>query len=175
MRVRALLESRLAGLREQLNELTELRGKNKGVVEYMMGKVRIEKEEFESGLQRYYAVRSVFSTLTNKLFAHLGLDALRRPDPLPHAKPCWRPAFSKTLSDAMGNFFNAHPLRPGQIGPGEIGEIRNMMEAIYKKFAVEHGLKLGTPTASFSLLRYEKELDRLEAWCNTHLNTMRSC
>jgi hypothetical protein len=47
-----------------------------------------------------------------------------------------------------------------------------MMEAVYKKFAVEHGLKLGAPT-TFSLLRYEKELDRLEAWCDTHLNTMR--
>jgi vacuolar-type H+-ATPase subunit I/STV1 len=46
-----------------------------------------------------------------------------------------------------------------------------MMEAVYKKFAVEHGLKLGSPT-SFSLLRYEKELDRLQAWCNDHLNTM---
>ena len=45
------------------------------------------------------------------------------------------------------------------------------MEAVYKKFAVEHGLKLGSPT-SFSLLRYEKELDRLQAWCNDHLNTM---
>ncbi|MCU0990329.1 MAG: hypothetical protein MUE63_12275, partial [Xanthomonadales bacterium] len=40
LRVRGLLESRLAGLREQLTELIELRGKNKGVVEYMMGKVR---------------------------------------------------------------------------------------------------------------------------------------
>jgi hypothetical protein len=60
-----------------VTELTELRGKNKGVVEYMMGKVRVEKEEFESGLQRYYAVRSVFSQLTNNLFAHLGLDSLR--------------------------------------------------------------------------------------------------
>jgi hypothetical protein len=59
-RTRSLLESRLVGLREQVTELTELRGKNKGVVEYMMGKVRVEKEEFESGLQRYYAVRSVF-------------------------------------------------------------------------------------------------------------------
>ena len=43
---------------------------NKGVVEYMMGKVRAEKDEFEAGLQRYYAVRSVFSTLTNRLFGH---------------------------------------------------------------------------------------------------------
>jgi hypothetical protein len=53
----------------------------------------------------------------------------------------------------------------------EINEILAMMEAVYKKFAVEHGLKLGTPTA-FSLLRYEKEIDRLETWCDAHLNSM---
>lgn len=46
-----------------------------------------------------------------------------------------------------------------------------MMAAIYKKFSVEHGLKLGTPTA-FSLIRYQKDIDRLENWCDTHLNTM---
>jgi hypothetical protein len=103
-RVRGLLESRLTGLREQLTELTELRGKNKGVVEYMMGKVRAEKDEFESGLQRYYAVRSVFSTLTNNLFGHLGLDVLRQ---LTHETRTVMldAAFSKTLSDAMANFF----------------------------------------------------------------------
>ena len=53
----------------------------------------------------------------------------------------------------------------------EIGEILDMMDAIYKKFAVEHGLKLGNPTP-FNLLRYEKELERLEQWCDDHLNTM---
>ena len=80
--------------------------------------------------------------------------------------------FSRTLSEAMGNFFSRSRYALAR-STGEIGEIRNMMEAVYKKFAVEHGLKLGTP-AGFSLLRYEKELDRLEAWCNTHLNSMRS-
>lgn len=169
MRTRALLESRLSGLREQLSELTELRGKNKGVVEYMMGKVRIEKEEFETGLQRYYAVRSIFSTLTNKLFAHLGLDTLRgltqtTRDAMLEA------SFSKNLSDAMANFFGVTRDALAK-SKGEVDEIHKMMDAIYRKFSVEHGLKLGSP-ASFSLLRYEKELDRLEAWCNTHLNTM---
>jgi len=171
LRVGGLLESRLSGLREQLTELTELRGKNKGVVEYMMGKVRADKEEFESGLQRYYAVRSVFSTLTNNLFGHLGLDALR------HLTHETRTAmieanFSRTLSDAMGNFLSRSRASLTR-SRDEIGEIRSMMEAVYKKFSVEHGLKLGTP-AAFSLLRYEKELDRLEGWCNTHLNTMLS-
>ena len=170
-RVRALLESRLLGLREQLTELIELRGKNAGVVEYMMGKVRAEKEEFETGLQRYYAVRSVFSTLTNNLFSHLGIDALRQltqetRDTMLDA------TFSKTLSGAMSNFFQQ---TRGSLKRShqEIREILNMMEAVYKKFSVEHGLKLGSPT-TFSLLRYEREIDRLEKWCDEHLNTMLS-
>lgn len=168
-RVRVLLDSRLLGLREQLTELTELRGKNKGVVEYMMGKVRAEKDEFESGLQRYYAVCSVFSTLTNNLFSHLGLDVLRQ---LTHQtrEAMLDAAFSKSLSDAMAAFFTGSRDALAKSN-GEIGEILSMMEAVYKKFAIEHGLKLGSPT-TFSLLRYEKELDRLQAWCNDHLNTM---
>ncbi len=169
MRMRGLLESRLAGLREQLSELTELRGKNKGVVEYMMGKVRVEKEEFESGLQRFYAVRSVFSQLTNKLFVHLGLDALRSLTTSTRITMS-QATFSKTLSDAMKNFFTVSRANLAK-SDGEISEILNMMEAIYKKFAVEHGLKLGTPTG-FSLIRYQRDIDRLENWCDTHLNTM---
>ncbi len=168
-RTRSLLESRLAGLREQLGELTDLRGKNKGVVEYMMGKVRGEKEEFESGLQRYYAVRSVFSQLTNRLFAHLGLDALRllstsTRDAMVTA------TFSSTLTNAIDRFFT---VARGNLASSraEVAEIMTMMEAIYKKFAVEHGLKLGTPTG-FSLQKYEKEIDRLDQWCQTHINSV---
>jgi len=163
-----LLESRLAGLREQLEELTELRGKNKGVVQYMMGKVRVEKEEFEAGLQRYYAVRSVFAQLTNKLFGHLGLDALRSLTTATR-ETMKEATFSKTLSDAMKNFFNVSRVNLTK-SDGEISEILTMMEAIYRKFSVEHGLKLGTPVG-FSLIRYQKEIARLEHWCDTHLNT----
>jgi len=138
-------------------------------VEYMMGKVRAEKDEFESGLQRYYAVRSVFSTLTNKLFGHLGLDSLRQ---LTHEtrEAMLDAAFSKTLSEAMGGFFGRSRDALSKSND-EINEILAMMEAVYKRFSVEHGLKLGSPT-SFSLLRYEKEIDRLQAWCDSHLNTM---
>jgi hypothetical protein len=163
LRVRGLLESRLSGLREQLTELTELRGKNKGVVEYMMGKVRAEKDEFESGLQRYYAVRSVFSTLTNNLFGHLGLDGLRQLTMKP-ATRCSRQLSRRPCPMRWPTSSGARAKRwPSR---NEIGEILAMMEAVYKKFAVEHGLKLGSPTA-FSLLRYEKELDRLQAGAMT--------
>lgn len=167
-RMHGLLDSRLAGLREQLGELTELRGKNKGVVEYMMGKVKVEKEEFETGLQRFHAVRSVFSQLTNKLFGHLGVDALRALTASTR-RTMLDATFSRALSEAMTKFFtdSRQSLRNSE---GEIGEILEMVDAIQKQFVVEHGLKLSNPTP-FSLKRYHKGIDRLEQWCDTHLNT----
>ena len=54
---RSILEARLAGVLEQLVELRNLRGKNLDVVEEMMRKVRVEKEEFEHGLARFQATR----------------------------------------------------------------------------------------------------------------------
>ena len=134
----------------------------------MMGKVRTEKDEFEQGLQRYYAVRSVFSTLTNNLFAHLGLDRLRQVTGETR-EAMLEASFSKNLSGAMKSFF-AQTRRALADSSHEIGEILAMMEMVYKKFTVEHGLKLGSPT-TFSLLRYEKEMDRLENWCDSHLGS----
>ena len=168
-RVRGLLEARLAGLREQLGEMAELRGKNKGVVEYMMGKVRVEKEEFETGLQRFYAVRSVFSQLSNRLFGRLGMDALRTLTASTR-QAMLDATFSRTLSDAMRRFF-AEARRSLKESEAEIGEITQMIDAIQKKFVVEHGLKLSNP-ATLSLNRCHREIDRLEQWCDTHLNTV---
>lgn len=168
-RVSNLLASRLSGLHEQLDELTELRGKNKGVVEYMMGKVRAEKEEFDGALQHYYAVRSVFTTLTNKLFANLGIEQLKTLTQQTRLV-MKEAAFSRKLTEAMAAYFQAARENLSKSNR-EVGEILNMMEAVYKKFSVEHGLKLYSPS-NFSLLRYEKEIDRLEQWCNNNLNTM---
>ena len=165
---RALLEARLSGLREQLQELTDLRGKNQSVIEYMMRKIRTEKEEFEQGLQKYYAVRSVFSNLTNSLLNHMGLDALR--DETRRTREAMlESTFTRGLRDAMEGYFRN--LRANlQRSTSEIGEITRMLEAMYKRFSVEHGLKLSAP-ASFSTLRYETELDRLEATFNRQINT----
>ncbi|MHB1375103.1 MAG: dynamin family protein [Thauera sp.] len=167
-RTRALLEGRLSGLREQLQELTDLRGKNQSVIEYMMRKIRAEKEEFEQGLQKYYAVRSVFSNLTNSLLAHMGLDALR--DETRRTREAMlESTFTRGLREAMEGYFRN--LRTNlQRSTTEIGEISRMLETMYKRFSVEHGLKL-PPPETFSTLRYEAELDRLEAIFNRQINT----
>ncbi|WP_345793096.1 dynamin family protein [Thauera sp. JM12B12] len=167
-RTRALLEGRLSGLCEQLQELTDLRGKNQSVLEYMMRKIRTEKEEFEQGLQKYYAVRSVFSNLTNSLLAHMGLDALR--DETRRTREAMlESTFTRGLREAMEGYF--HNLRTNlQRSSAEISEISRMLETMYKRFSVEHGLKL-SPPESFSTMRYEAELDRLEAIFNRQINT----
>lgn len=165
---RELLEARLGGLQEQLKEITDLRGKNQSVIEYMMRKIRAEKTEFEEGLKKYYAVRTVFSTLTNNLLAHLGLDALR--DETRRTREAMlESTFSKGLRDAMEGFFQ-HLRANLALSTEEIGEITRMLDTMYKRFSVEHGLKLTTPE-SFSTLRYEKELDRLEEAFNRQINT----
>ena len=168
-RTRSLLETRRLGIVEQLTELSELRGKNQSVIEYMMRKVKAEKDDFEKGLQRYYAVRSVFSQLTNNLYSHLGMDALR--DETRRTREAMlEAAFTKNLRDAMKNYFRHVRANLGK-SAGEIAEITKMMDAMYGRFSTEHGMKLAAP-APFSLLRYEKEINRLEAGFNAHFNTL---
>ncbi|MDR2508051.1 MAG: dynamin family protein [Candidatus Accumulibacter sp.] len=165
--VRRRFEIRLSNLQEQIDELAELRGKNTSVVEYMMGKIRFEKEEFEAGLQHYYAARSIFSKLTNKLFSSIGVDSLRAL--IVSTRASMRHArFSNMLSSSMNDFFGT--LRDNfSRSEKEISEIHTMIEAVYKKFLIEYGLKLGTPT-TFSLARYRKTVEQVENWCDSNLN-----
>lgn len=163
-----LIETRLTSVRDQLGELSDLRGKNQTVIEYMMRKIRSEKDEFEQGLQKYYAVRTVFTDLTNKLLAHLGLDTLRE-ETRRTRETMLESTFTKGLSEAMQAFF-VHLRDNLQASAAVITEITSMLEAMYKRFSVEHGLHL-TPPVSFSLQRYEQEIDRLEQAFETQINT----
>jgi hypothetical protein len=166
--VQELLDIRRANLGGQIAELSELRGKNRGVIEYMMGKIKVEKEEFNSGLQHYYAVRSVFSSLTNQLFAHLGVKPLRQLTEKTRQNML-KAIFSRQISHAIRVFFQETQSSLEKSGTA-IKEIGDMMDSVYKRLQVEHGLKLTAP-ARFSLTPWEKEIRRLQAWCDTHLNT----
>jgi DNA repair exonuclease SbcCD ATPase subunit len=135
----------------------------------MMRKVKREKEDFEKGLQRYYAVRSVFSQLTNSLYSHLGMDALRE-ETRRTRETMLDARFTKQLRDAMRDYFR-HVRANLDKSTGEVREISMMMEAMYERFSTEHGMKLAAATP-FSLLRYEKEIDRLEEGFNAHFNTL---
>lgn len=163
-----ILESRLKGLAEQLDELKGLRGKNEDVVEHMMNKVKIDKENFEKGLQRFQALRSVFSQQTNELFTLLGMEALKAQvtvtrDTMISAN------FTKSIRGAMDGFFADLKDRLVQ-SDKQIEEIKKMMDAMYEKFSKDHGLRKAEPP-SFSTLRYQKELAKLERAYKEQFNT----
>jgi len=154
-----LLEARLQSLVEQLEELRGLRGKNEDVVEHMMTKVKIDKENFEKGLQRFQALRSVFSQQTNNLFTYLGMETLKAEVAKTHTAMV-KSNFTKGIRTAMDNFFADLKSKLSQ-SETQVVEIKNMMDAMYQRFSDEHGLKQIEPPA-FSTLRYQKELGKLE-------------
>jgi hypothetical protein len=163
-----LLQARSVGIKGQLQELDSLHGKNRGVVEYMMYKIRVEKDEFEQGLKKYYAVRSVFTGLSNQLLSHLSMDTLRT-ETRKTRESMLESRFSFGLRDSMKDFFRRMRTHITE-AESDISEIYRMLDAMYKRFSVEHGLKL-TPPEKFSVRRCEAELNHLESVCHRHLGT----
>ncbi len=167
--VESILAARDAGIGEQLAELTALRGKNTDVVEHMMARVREEKELFERGLARYTALRNVFTQQTNQLFDVIGLESLRKTAGRTRRRIEDSP-FTKGVRDSMGDFF-ARIRQDFEVAGRQSGEIHEMMRAMYARFAHEHQLQPFVPPP-FSVLKYVKEIERLERAYNTHFNTL---
>lgn len=163
-----ILDARYSGINDQLLELRGLRGKNEDVVEHMMNKVKVDKENFEKGLQRFQALRSIFSQHTNRLFTLLGMESLKSHVHGTREKMI-EANFTKTIREAMDNFFSE--LKTRLISSDEqIDEIKKMMDVMYEKFSKEHGLRKFEPPV-FSTLRYQKELSKLERTYKEQFNT----
>src|SRR5690349_9914987 len=153
--IRAILDSRTSGIGEQLAELIALRGKNQDVV--------------ERGLARYTALRTVFTQHTNDLFDVIGLSALRQHAARTRERIEDSP-FTKGVRGAMGEFFARLRGDFDQAGR-QAAEIHDLMRAMYLRFAHEHQLEAYVPP-QFSVLKYLKEIERMERAYNTHFNTL---
>lgn len=166
---RSRLEARRRNLLDQLQELEYLRGKNRGMIGVMMQKVAVEKESFAREHARYQALRGVLSTHTNQLFTHLGMDTLSE-DWRRAREEMRRSVFTPGVRSAMTRFFRN--VREGlELSAEQVTEISTLMAAMYRKFSDEHGLRLSAP-APFSMLKYLKEIDRLETTYERRFNTL---
>ena len=164
-----LIGARHASVAEQLRELDGLHGKNEDVVLGMMRKVTEEKNNFSQSLLRFQATRAIYANMQNDLFSAMGTESLK--EDVRHTREQMLTAtFSLGMRDAMQHLFDASRgkfERAGRI----VAEITDMMAAMYKKFADEHGLKLGVPMP-YSMLRYLKEIDRVEASYHKRFGTL---
>ncbi|MHB1353104.1 MAG: dynamin family protein [Thiobacillus sp.] len=164
-----LLETRLAILQDQIDELEGLRGKNRDAIQRMMAKANADKQQFERGLQQFNALRNVFASQVETLRRQLGMSALRRAvRDTRHAMEKSR--FSSGLRDAMGRFFRQVDDNL-DASAASIKEIRNMMTAMYRKFSDEHGLAAVNPP-DYGLDKYRKEMARLERIFDVRFNTV---
>lgn len=153
------LDSRRGSLNDQLAELGSLRGKNQGVVQHMASRIKAERSDFEKGLKRLQALRSIFRRHSESVHVAIGVDSLKR-----HVRQAretmrqsklslgLRDGMRSMLEDIRGDFEKADQ---------EIGEIATMMTAMYREFTVNHGFKLGTPLP-FSMKRYLAEIDKVD-------------
>jgi len=166
---RATLEARRGGIAAQLAELSELRGKNQDVVVHMMNRIGEEKALFERGLQRFTALRTVFTEHANRLFDCIGFEALRTNAGQTRRRIEASP-FTKGIRAAMNDFF-AVIRSDFDHASKETAEIQELMQAMYARFAEERSLERLAPPP-FSMLKYQKEIERLERAYNTQLNTL---
>ncbi|MDP2057756.1 MAG: dynamin family protein, partial [Thiobacillus sp.] len=164
-----LLETRIATLQDQIDELEGLRGKNRDVIQHMMVKANEDKQQFERGLQQFNALRNVFASQVDTLRQRLGMQALR--DEVRQTRQAMEKShFSTGLREAMGHFFR-------EVGGNLMAsaaitqEIRAMMTAMYQKFSDEHGLAAVNPP-DHSLNKYRKEMARLERIFEERFNTV---
>jgi CII-binding regulator of phage lambda lysogenization HflD len=166
---RALLESRRTGLALELAELCDLRGRNEDVAVHLMNRVTDEKALFERGLQRFTALRTVFTEETKRLQDCIGEDALRANAARTRRRIEASP-FTRGIREAMNGFFGT--IRADfERGAKTTGDIQELMRSMYARFAEERSLGRFDPPG-FSMLRYQKEIERLERAYNTHFNTL---
>jgi hypothetical protein len=156
---RALLDARLRNAMEQLLELKGLRGKNRNIVAHMARRIDLEKSEFDASLQSLQGTRAVFSRLSEEVFAHLGMDVVKRE--IRGARTAMESSlFSAGMREAVRRFF-AQAGANLELAGGKIEEISRMLSAMYGKFSTEHGLALTDPMP-FSLDKYSAELEYIE-------------
>ena len=154
-----MLAARVRDIVEQLQELKSLRGKNKSVISHMMKRVEVEKKEFDGSLFKLQGTRSVFARLSTELYTTLGMELVQTEiNKVREAMEASR--FATGMRGPVKEFFDQARVNL-DVSSGKIGEISEMMETMYRKFAAEHGLTLAVPMA-FSIDKYRRELDKIE-------------
>ena len=111
----------------------------------------------------------MFSSQTNKLYRYLGMEGLKS-EIRDIRSQMEQSRFTKGIREAMNTFFR-DITRNVSKATEQVDEIKQMMEAMYKKFSEEHGLNPAS-TPPFSTLKYQKEIAKLEKAYNEHFNTL---
>jgi hypothetical protein len=159
---RALIDSRLAFTREQLDELSALQGKNQKLVETLARKATAERGR----LERARAEMTILRTIHNRHAEELGklLDPNGARDEGNKARMAvLNSTFSGRIGLVLDGFFEK--VR-GDLARSihVIGEVKAMMAEAKRKFAADYGMAIEA-VPEFATERFLVELERLEEHC----------
>ena len=155
-----VINNRLKDADEHIAELKQLSSKNVDVISHIMLKVQSEKASLEADMQRYQALRSVYTKETAKLVRLLNPDRLEKLIAITKHNMA-RCATSVTLQKTISKYFN----RLNQYIDSAISqanEIASLCENITRDFEKDHGIS-NFSVRRLRLEKFRQEISRLES------------
>jgi len=156
----SILDKRLKDADEHIAELKQLSSKNTDVISHIMLKVQSEKSALENDMQRYQALRSVYSKETTKLVRLLSSERLEKLIAITRHNMA-RCASSLTLQKTISKYFErVNYYLDSAIK--QANEIAVLSESITRDFEQDHGIA-NFRVRRLRLEKFKQEVARLEA------------
>jgi len=156
---KSILDNRIKDADEHIAELKQLSSKNTDVISHIMLKVQSEKASLEHDMQRYQALRAVYSKETGKLVRHLSNERLERLIAVTKHNMA-RCASSITLQKTITKYFERVNHYIDQ-AISQANEIAVLSENITRDFEQDHGIA-NFKVRRLRLEKYKQEVSRLE-------------
>lgn len=166
-----ILNKRLNDVDEHSAELRQLSSKNTDVIEHIMYKVQNEKELLENHMQRFQAIRTVFTKRTTKLLNSLSLENFETLVAETKRDLASGTATTLQIQKSISNFF-AQIQKNMDDANKQAKEILALSESVNNEFEEEHGLGKINPR-KLRLGNYKQRINRLEQK-HAHLKKSRS-
>ncbi len=154
-----ILDNRLKDADEHIAELKQLSSKNTDVISHIMLKVQSEKKSLEKDMQRYQALRAVYTKETSRLTRHLSKERLERLIAITKNNMS-RCATSITLQKTITLYFERFNYYIDQ-AINQANEIAALSENITRDFEQDHGIA-NYKVRRLRLEKFKQEISRLE-------------
>jgi hypothetical protein len=159
---RSLLDSRLAFMRDQIEELAALQARNQKLVDTLGRKAAAERVRLEQARAMLMGMRTIHNRNADDLSRLLDPNSVREAG-IQARMAVLGAKFSAGIGESLDQFFRANRERL-RAAIAVIGEARAMMGSVSHKFSEEY--RIATVEATdFATERFLVELDRLEERC----------
>lgn len=155
---RAIVTTRLKGIKDQLNELRQLSGKSQDMIEQMMDKTRQEQAEYMRNVNSFQASRKVLKDQAKTLQTSLDMKRLERSISASYNSMAdnWTTLGLKTNMRALFDDMRSNM----QTVVEQSEQARKLIRSIYRRFQLDHNFTAIQPKM-FSIMRYRVELELL--------------